>query len=115
MKKRGSKRSAQRLARDVYPNFVRGFVATGLLSVCQDRFQPNAAPIDGRRVLRHALQGGVALAAGSVAAEALQRREYGVALTFAAGAAAGLVCCDYLLRPPAGINDVEKNDEQEEA
>jgi len=115
VKKRGGKRSGQRLAESVYPNFVRGFVATGLLSVCQDRFQADARAIDGRRVLRHALQGGVALAAGSLAADALQRRDYSTALTATAGAAAGLACLDYLLRHSAGSNDVEKTDEQEEA
>lgn len=46
--------------------FVQGFVAAGCVSAFQDHPAP-ACAVDLKRVLRHALQGGAALAAGSAA------------------------------------------------
>lgn len=77
--------------------FARGFLVTGLLVALQDRNQSGAARPPGRKVLRHALQGGGALAAGTVAAEALLRRNYGLAVAAVAVGAAGVVAAGYLL------------------
>ncbi len=105
MKKRGNKLPSTPLGSEVSANFVRGFVATGLLSIRQDRFQPGAPVPDRRRILRHALQGGAALAAGSAAADSLQRHEYQTALAAVVGGAVGLIAIDYLLRHPADTDN----------
>lgn len=80
-------------------NFVRGFVATGLLAALQDGGVVRTG--DARAALRSALQGGVALAAGGSAADALHRRNYNGALLAVAGGAAGVIAIDYLTRKPA--------------
>lgn len=77
--------------------FARGFLVTGLLVALQDRRGKGAAKPPGRKMLRHALQGGSALAAGTIAAEALARRNYGLALAAVAAGAAGVVAAEYLL------------------
>ncbi|ALJ38117.1 hypothetical protein D9623_27275 (plasmid) [Azospirillum brasilense] len=80
-------------------DFTRGMVATGLLTAVQDRWVTGAEPPAPRTVLRHGLQGGAALAAASVAADALRNRDYArLALAVAAGAA-GVVMIEHLLNP----------------
>lgn len=79
--------------------FLRGALVTGLLAALQDRFEPGAAR-PGRKVLRHALQGGAALAAGSVAADALSRRDWGLALTAVAAGTVGVLAAESLLNSP---------------
>lgn len=96
MKKRGKKSSRPAPGEKLVIDFARGFVATGLLSALQDRCAPGAA-IDGRRALRHALQGGVALAAGSAAAEALARRDVFTVLLAVAGGGAAIASIEQLL------------------
>lgn len=107
MKARGKRGSRQAKASSVGVDFTRGFVATGLLSLFQDRDQLKLGRADARRVLRHALQGGVALCAGSVAAEALRRQDYASALTALAGGAAGVLAAEKILRQPALTNTIE--------
>lgn len=96
MKARAKK--ARRRAGD--GSFLRGFVATACLAAFQDA----ARPLDARRlkrVLRHALQGGTALAAGGRAVSAMQRGDYqGVALAATAGAA-GVLIIERMLRDGA--------------
>jgi hypothetical protein len=82
--------------------FARGFIAAGLLTAIQDR----KAPADHRKTLRHAVQGGAALAAGVFAARALARRRYGMALGVAAVGAAGVWAAQALLQD-APADDVE--------
>lgn len=96
-------------------DFVRGFVTTGLLSALQKQGRKGGTAPAGRDVLRHALQGGAALAAGTAVAAALHHRNYGGALVAAAGGAAGLAAIEYLLRDEAGSNDKEQANGQEEA
>lgn len=96
-KKHGRKAAGSALLAD----FTRGFVATGLLSVIQDRSVKTALPLDRRRALRHALQGGAALAAGSAAAQALQNQDAPTALSAVAGGAAAILAVEYLLRESA--------------
>ncbi|WP_228217448.1 hypothetical protein [Aromatoleum toluclasticum] len=81
-------------------NFVRGFVATGLLAALQEP-TGRATPAAGRAVLKQALQGGTALAAGCAAADAWQRQDLRGVLAAVAGGAAGLVAIDYLARKSA--------------
>lgn len=92
------RRRRPRTAGEIPGGFVRGFVATGLLAAIQGR----AARLPGRasrqRVLRLALQGGTALAAGSVAAEALQRREWTTVLTAVAAGGLGVLAVEQLLQ-----------------
>lgn len=75
--------------------FARGFVVTGLLAALQGGRRP------GRDVLRLALQGGAALAAGTVAADALGRRDYRVAAAAVAAGAAGVIAAEAALSVPA--------------
>lgn len=107
MKKRGKKGAPKKRADAVAVDFTRGFVATGLLSLFQDRVASKRGSVDARRVLRHALQGGMALAAGSAAAEALRRRDYTTVLSAVAGGAAGILTIEQLLRRPALTNSRE--------
>ncbi|AWJ92918.1 hypothetical protein Sp245p_24085 (plasmid) [Azospirillum baldaniorum] len=94
-KRSGKAREAGTLAAD----FTRGMVATGLLTAVQDRWVTGAEPPAPRTILRHGLQGGAALAAASVAADALRNRDYArLALAVAAGAA-GVVMIEHLLNP----------------
>lgn len=94
--------------------FARGFLVTGLLVALQGRREPGAMPPPRRKVLRHALQGGAALAAGTVAAEALRRRDYGLALAAVAAGAAGVVAAEYLLNPDRRDDNKENGLGQEE-
>ncbi|MDD5328513.1 MAG: hypothetical protein PHX38_00780 [Sulfuricella sp.] len=68
--------------------FVRGFVATGLLAALQDPSSRGAPHV--RAVLRHALQGGAALAAGGIAADALREGSPAGALTAVGAGVAAL-------------------------
>jgi len=70
--------------------FARGFVVTGLLAALQGGRRP------GRDVLRLALQGGAALAAGTMAASALGRRDYTAVAAAVAAGAAGVVAAEAL-------------------
>lgn len=115
MKKRDKKGAQKKRASTVAVDFTRGFVATGLLSLFQDRGLSKRGSVDARRVLRHALQGGMALAAGSAAADALRRRDYTTLLSAVAGGAAGILTIEQLLRRPALTNSREIEHEQEEA
>lgn len=92
--------------------FARGFVATALLTAIQSRWDDGTP--SGRTVLRTAIQGGAALAAGTAAADALQRRNYADALVAAAGGAAAVAAAEYLMNPPRH-DDMEKTLGQEEA
>lgn len=77
--------------------FVQGFVAGGCLSAFQDRSTQLGSSADLKRVLRHALQGGTALAAGTQTASALRQRNYVSALVAAATGAAGVLIIERLL------------------
>lgn len=93
-------------SRPVSGAFVQGFVASGLLASLQH--QPGGPALD-RRALRVALQGGVALAAGSSAAQAWQRQDLGRALTALTLGAAGVAAIEHF------VKDKEKDDGQEKA
>lgn len=109
MKKRRAGRRGAKGARDaaLTTDFTRGFVATGLLAVLQDRGASPAARLDAGRALRHALQGGVALAAGSAAAGAVRRRDYALALGSVAVGAAAVYGIEFWLRAQAQAGDGE--------
>lgn len=71
-------------------SFTRGFIATACLSAFQEQRVPSS-PKQFKRVLRHALQGGAALAAGTHAAIAVKQGNYlGAVLATALGAASVL-------------------------
>ncbi|THF63259.1 hypothetical protein [Pseudothauera rhizosphaerae] len=92
-------------------SFVRGFVASACLSAIQGgQRSPSSAEV--RRVLRYALQGGTALAAGAGAAAAIERRDYTGALVAAAVGAAGVFVIERMLRDAAQRSQ-EKHDGQE--
>lgn len=97
-KKRGRKAA---VGSPLLTDFTRGFVASGLLSTLQDRSAHPQVPLDTRRALRHALQGGLALAAGSAAARALDTRALPRAVLAVAGGAAAVLGVEHLLRAPA--------------
>lgn len=96
MKKRG--KAAKRGGDAPATLFVRGFLITGLLAAIQGRGEPGAPPFDGRKALRHAVQGGAALAAGVFAADAVSRGQHGRALGYAAAGAAGVLAAEILLQ-----------------
>lgn len=103
-KRRGKARGSSALAAD----FTRGMVATGLLTAVQNRWAPGARPAEPRAILRHGLQGGAALAAASVAADALRTRDYArLALAVAAGAA-GVAVIEHLLNP---VEELPENED----
>lgn len=79
-------------------DFTRGMVAAGLLTAVQGRWT-RGGRTDGRTILRHALQGGVALAAASAAADALRTRDYAAIVLAVAAGAAGVVAVEHLLNP----------------
>jgi len=85
--------------------FLRGFVATALLTAVQK--ERGGAGVRGRRVLRHAVQGGLALASGSVAASAILRRDYGTAAMGVVAGAAGILVTEHLLASPQPLTHAE--------
>lgn len=78
-------------------NFTRGLVATGLLAAIQNRWSQGKPA--NHKVLRLALQGGAALAAGIATAESLRRGDYTRALIALAGGAVGVAAAEMLLNP----------------
>ena len=88
--------------------FTQGFVSAGCLSAFQD-FPVPASAADMKRVLRLALQGGTALAAGNHAAFALRQRDYARVLLAAATGAAGVLIIERLLRDVAQTNREKSN------
>lgn len=112
--KRGGKRG-RRATRTLGRDFVRGFVATGLLAAVQDRAARHGSHdsrAEAQRVLRLALQGGAALAAGTEAATALQQRDWTRAMTVTAVGALGVLAIERLMTTETFR---EMNNEQEEA
>ncbi|GAB3467592.1 hypothetical protein [Azotobacter salinestris] len=91
--------------------FTRAFVATACLSAFQGGARPQS-PTQLRKVLRQALQGGTAFAAGSRAATAVRQGDYSSALVAAALGAGGVLLLEQLLRDAARL-DKEKQDGQE--
>lgn len=89
-------------------SFVQGFVTAGCMSAFQDRPSPTGAA-DLKRVLRHALQGGTALAAGRHAAMAMCRQDYTRALAAAAAGAVGVLFIERLLRDSAHAAQEKKD------
>ncbi|MFT3759641.1 hypothetical protein [Thauera sp.] len=91
--------------------FMQGFVAGGCLSAFQDRPAQlcSPSPAELKRVLRHALQGGTALAAGTWAAAAVRQQNYAGVLAAAAVGAAGVLIIERLLRDSAQAEQ-EKHD-----
>ncbi len=79
-------------------DFIRGFVATSILSAVQDH--PGKPRLD-RRTLRLAMQGGSALAAASYAARAWQRGETGRTLAGIAAGLAAVATFEHLLQASA--------------
>jgi len=73
--------------------FARGFLVTALLEATQSR------PHDPHRLLKRALQGGAALAAGTSAATSLARRDYLPALGAVALGAAAMAAAEILTDP----------------
>jgi hypothetical protein len=87
--------------------FVQGFVVSGLLATLQQRAHQ---PALDQRALRIALQGGAALAAGTVAAQAWQQRNLTRALTAVALGAVGVAAIEHLIKETK-----ESDDGQEKA
>jgi len=82
-------------------SFTQGFVASACISAFQDVARPGSKA-DYQRIVRHGLQGGAALAAGSHAARALHRNDYTGALLSIAAGAAGVLLVEHLLREHTG-------------
>ncbi|QDL97086.1 hypothetical protein FLL57_07095 [Rhodopseudomonas palustris] len=96
MKKRKAKaREAPFAPAEIATNFTRGMVAAGLLAAIQDG-RMSGKP-HSSKLLRQALQGGVALAAGAAVAESMRRQDYFGALAALAGGAIGALALETLL------------------
>ena len=105
-----AKKSRRPARDDGYTAFMRGAVTTALLTGLAGQGRTPS-----RRVLKLALEGGIALSAGTVAARALRRGDYGPALTAAALGAAGLVLTRRAFSPVSDIDcDKEHSLGQEE-
>lgn len=87
-------------------SFTQGFVAAACVSAFQD-IAPPSSRAKLKRVLRHGLQGGMALAAGSRTALALRHRDYSGALIAAASGAVGVLLIENLLRDSAPLKKEE--------
>ncbi|GHU19893.1 hypothetical protein FACS189475_07890 [Betaproteobacteria bacterium] len=92
--------------------FMRGFIVAGLAAATSAGRSTNEE--SGRETLRLALRGGAALAAGVAGANAIDRRDYGLALLAVAAGAAGLGAINYLFLESSS-NEKESIDEQEKA
>ena len=93
-------------------SFVRGFVAAACVSAFQDT-QPAYTPKQLKRVLRHALQGGTALAAGAHTAAAFKQGNYLNGLLSAAAGAAGVLALECMLQESSSSQNVEADNGQE--
>lgn len=105
--KKGKARKGGRGAEDFY----RGCIVSACLSAFQDVPRPASARA-AQRILRHALQGGTALAAGSRAAARLDRGDYAGALMAAAAGAAGVFLIEQLLGADAPANREHKHGQE---
>lgn len=102
----------KRRRRNADAAFARGLVVSGLLSALQDRLEPGHRPPGARKVARHAVQGGVALAAGTAAARALRRSDWASALAATAAGAAAIYAAERLLADPV-IEETSHGQEEE--
>jgi hypothetical protein len=84
--------------------FVRGFVAAALLSALQDR-AAGPTPPDWRKVLRHGLQGGAALTAGTLSAQAVARRDYATGAAAVLAGAAAVMAVETTLNFPSFLQE----------
>jgi len=91
--------------------FVKGFVAGGCLTAVRVTGRP-PTQADAKRILRRALQGGAAVAAGERAAMAYRQGDYGGMLVATAAGAAGVLLIERLLRDCAPCKQ-EKSHGQE--
>ena len=96
------------MKKSAYPaiggDFMRGFIATGVLAAVQRRPQ---RPVLDQRTLRIALQGGAALAAGTAAVQAWQRRDTARALAVAVVGALGVVAAERLLSESSSKENID--------
>lgn len=110
-----AKTGRRRARRDMGASFVRGFVATGLLAAVQDRAARKGGRRERRRLLRLALQGGTALAAGGAAADALQSRDWSRALTAVAAGGLGMLALERVLQDKTDQENGNGQEETQEA
>ncbi len=92
-------------------DFLRGLLVSACLSAFQDTPRPTSRKAL-KRVLRHGLQGGAALAAGSRAASRLVRGDYAGALIATTAGAAGVLLIEQLLRDIAQPNREESHGQE---
>lgn len=85
-------------------SFIQGFVAAGCVSAFQDRAPVQASRVS-RRVVRHALQGGVALSAGCRAADAWRRQEYMEAALASVAGAVGVLLVERMLSESQDVQE----------
>jgi hypothetical protein len=82
-------------ARNPLNDFTRGVLVSGVVAALAGTPKPK------REIARLALQGGLALAGATLAADALQQRRYAAAAVAAAGAALSVHAVECLLPPEA--------------
>ncbi|ENC6660014.1 MULTISPECIES: hypothetical protein [Aeromonas] len=77
-------------------HFIRGAVAGGLLSALQGRVA-RSSDRSARKILRHSLQGGFAVATGLGVANALEQGDYQQAGILLLGGAVGIASAEHML------------------
>ena len=107
------KRKREKQARvDAQKTFVRGFIATALL-VGLDGSTGGSIGLS-RDGLRRAIKGGLAIASGSIVADALQQRRYARSLVALATGSACVAITDYCLIPREPEQADQENGEEKE-
>lgn len=98
---KNKRRLQQMLASEASNQFVRGFIATGLLAA---RPAPVISAGAGKKILHQAVRGAVAISAATAGSNAFQRKNYGGALLAAAVGACGITLTDRLFSRPSTCN-----------
>lgn len=91
--------------------FVRGFVATALLASLDTPAGPRGRLT--RNSMRRALMGGIAVASGTLVAEALQERKYARSLVALAAGAAGMAIVGRHPTPDETVQGEESRGQEE--
>ncbi|HYG85242.1 MAG TPA: hypothetical protein VD978_03205 [Azospirillum sp.] len=97
--KRKRRRASALTPGEITANFTRGMIASGLLTAIQERWARGEQPPTRKKILRYAVQGGAALAAGAAAADSLRSRDYAGAVLALAAGTAGVIAAEHLLNP----------------
>lgn len=109
--KKGKGKRRLKAVQDAPETFVRGFLASALLSAVQDR-AAGGGPTPWRRVIRHGVQGGAALTAATIAAEAVVTRQYGIGLAAVTVGGAAIAAAEAALQTINSMQEISHGQEE---